>query len=109
LYQPSTLGIVDGLADPAPVLIPSKESLLEGNWMVVGTMIERGQFLRVGGFRELPAYEDWDLWLRCWRDGAALVQVPDAVYRVHVRQHSRNDLTRSAAVRLFKEIRGAYV
>lgn len=90
LLQPATLGIYpDGTTDDAPVLIPRK-SLIDGNFMVIGTAVRREQFLRVGGFRDFPVLEDWDLWLRCRADGAEFKAVPSAVYRVLVRNGSRN-------------------
>ena len=66
------------------------ECLIWGNWMVIGTVARTEQVRRVGGFRDFSWSEDWDLWLRCWRDGATVEAVPDAVYRAHVRPDSRN-------------------
>jgi GT2 family glycosyltransferase len=64
--------------------------LRDGNWLVIGTLVRRDLFLRVGGFREYPLYEDWDLWLRCWKAGARIVEVPDAHYIARIRPASRN-------------------
>lgn len=89
LRQPATLGVTDGVEDPHPVMIPTKP-LSEGNYLVIGTMVRREQFLAVGGFQEWPAWEDWDLWWRCVDDGAVVGQVPDAIYRVTVHQ-GRNE------------------
>ena len=45
-------------------------------------MIHRDLFWRVGGFDEYPhGFEDWALWSKCYRLGAEVVKVPDAVYR----------------------------
>ena len=66
------------------------ECLPFGNWMVVGTAVRRQTVIDVGGWRDLPMYEDWDLWVRCWLAGATVEPVPSAVYRAHVRQESRN-------------------
>ena len=104
LLQPSTLGVVDGREDQHPVLIPSKP-LLDGNFMVIGTLVRRDQFLRVGGFHDYPLYEDWDLWIRCWLDGAQLVAVPSAIYRVHVREGSRNNQERKLQLDTYNRIR----
>lgn len=87
--RPATLGIADGVEDNEAVMIPRKP-LITGNFIVIGAMIERERFMRLGRFDELPILEDWDLWLRFERDGATIVDVPDAVYRVHVRSGSRN-------------------
>lgn len=54
------------------------------NECVIGTLVRRSCFDEVGGFREWPSIEDYDLWLRCHDAGASLVYVPDAVYRAHV-------------------------
>lgn len=62
----------------------------EGNWLLIGTLIRRDLFTEVGGFAEHPCYEDWALWLACWRRGAMVEAIPDAVYRAHVRPDSRN-------------------
>lgn len=89
IRQPSTLGVVDGVEDDAPVLIP-KKSLLLGNYIVIGAMVLRDFFVRVGGFDDLPVAEDWSLWLRCWIEGAQITECPNAIYKVHVRPGSRN-------------------
>ena len=105
IRQPSTLGIVDGRPDSAPVLLPAKP-LETGNYVVIGAMIRRTDFLAVGGFDEWPMWEDWALWLKMTRRlGSSIVAVPDAVYRVHVRPGSRNQsLPQAEQVRLFREI-----
>lgn len=63
-------------------VIPSwGRSLIEINCAVIGTLIRKDTFDRVGGFRDaIPIYEDWDLWLRAVIAGAELTAVPDAVY-----------------------------
>lgn len=62
----------------------------DGNWLVIGTYA-RTQLLRdVGGFREWPCYEDFDLWMRACRAGATVETIPAAVYRAHVDPRSRN-------------------
>ena len=61
-----------------------------GNWIVVGAMVRTAAVRRVGKWRELPLYEDYDLWLRLTAAGAQVGVVPDAVYRAHVRPGSRN-------------------
>lgn len=66
------------------------DCLAFGNWMVIGTVAPTRLLLNVGGFRDFDWSEDWDLWVRCWRAGATIEPVPDAVYRAHVRPDSRN-------------------
>jgi len=66
------------------------ECLDAGNWLVVGALARTELVRSVGGWRDWPIYEDWDLWLRCWRAGATVEAAPEAVYRAHVRPRSRN-------------------
>lgn len=90
IFKPSTLGVVNGKPDDEPVMIPRRD-LLRANHIVIGAMVRRELFVTAGGFRELPALEDWDLWLRLVLEfDAQVAEVPDAVYRVHVNPNSRN-------------------
>lgn len=107
LYQPATLGIVDGREDPEPVMIPER-ALDTGNFMVIGTAVEKELFYQVGGFYDWPIYEDWCLWIRCHQAGAGFVKVPDAIYRVNVNLASRNNADRTTQVKYFNLIRGKY-
>jgi glycosyltransferase involved in cell wall biosynthesis len=68
----------------------SAECLPDGNFLVIGTAVRAALAREVGGFREFPWSEDWDLWLRCWRAGATIEAIPAAVYIAHVNQQSRN-------------------
>ena len=59
-------------------------SLRDDNWLVIGTLIHKDLFHRVGGFPDYPhGFEDFALWSKCYRVGARVVKVPDAVYRYH--------------------------
>lgn len=104
IRQPSTLGVVDGVEDDYPVLIPPKP-LAVANYIVIGAFVRAELFKRVGGFRDYEAFEDWDLWRRCWAAGATITAVPEAVYRVHVRSGSRNSMTRPGALAAYQAIR----
>jgi glycosyltransferase involved in cell wall biosynthesis len=105
LIQPATLGVYDGgRTDAHPVMIPAKP-LLDGNFMVIGTLIRRDQFERLGGFDDWPVYEDWDLWIRAWRDGAQLCASSAAIYRVHVNVTGRNSADRDTQLRVYGQIR----
>lgn len=64
--------------------------LAYGNWLVVGAAVRADLVRKVGGWRDFPIYEDWDLWVRCWQTGATFEPVPRAIYRAHVRPRSRN-------------------
>lgn len=111
LVQPATLGVYpDGTTDPHPVVIPRKNSLLDGNWMVIGTLVPRHLFLRVGGFKAYPAWEDWELWIRCWIAGASFQVADKAVYRVGVSEDpSRNKIPDKQARQLFNQIRDEHL
>jgi glycosyltransferase involved in cell wall biosynthesis len=61
-----------------------------GNWLVIGSTVRTELLRRIGGFRDFPWSEDWDLWVRCRAAGATFEAVPDAIYRAHVRRDSRN-------------------
>ena len=68
----------------------SAACLPQGNFMVIGTLA-RAQLLRdAGGWEEFPWSEDWAMWSRCWKAGATIETIPEAVYRAHVRWDSRN-------------------
>lgn len=66
------------------------DCLPSGNWLVVGSAVRADLVRHVGGWREFPIYEDWDLFLRCHHAAATFEAIPAAVYRAHVRDDSRN-------------------
>jgi glycosyltransferase involved in cell wall biosynthesis len=79
-----------GRAPEAPKFLRARP-ILSANYLIVGTGVARSTFLRVGGFRELDLFEDWDLWIRCFADGCLVRRVPGAVYEVRLSPGSRND------------------
>lgn len=78
------------MGDAEPSIPAWDANIYDINCAVIGTLIPRELFVHVGGFREFAVYEDWELWLRCIRDGARLVPVPDAVYEASVNPQGRN-------------------
>lgn len=78
----------DGFTQPPR--IPQRGHWPALNECVIGTAVSRRLFEQVGGFREWPSLEDWDLWLRCYDAGARLAYFPDAVYIACVRAAGRN-------------------
>lgn len=64
--------------------------LTQGNWIVVGAAVRTDLVREVGGWRDFCWSEDWDLWLRCYLNGAKIEAAPLAVYRAYVRPGSRN-------------------
>lgn len=90
LLQPATIGCnEDGVFDAEAVLIPQAD-LSQRNYLVVATTMERAGFVDVGGFRELDALEDWDLFCRLIIKGYEVKRVPTAVYQVNFHSNSRN-------------------
>lgn len=94
------------LVYPDRIVVPDLASrdIERTNPCCIGTAIRRDMFLAVGGFPELPGWEDWALFLRAYRRGATITHVPDAVYQAHVRQGSRNQTVPDAAA-LYQRIR----
>lgn len=90
--------------EEAPKLLKPK-NLRRGNYLPIGTAIRRELFMEVGGFRELPAWEDWDLAVRCYLRGATIEQIPEAVYRAYWSPTGRNNLTQQQAVNLMRRLR----
>jgi glycosyltransferase involved in cell wall biosynthesis len=79
--------------------------LLAGNWLVVGALVSTELLHRVGGWGNEPIYEDWAIWLRCYKAGASFEAIPTAIYRAHVRTGSRNrSLTIAAKNRVHHQI-----
>lgn len=81
---------VNGRRAQAPKYWP-EVPLDVGNWLVIGTAVPRDLFLQVGGFPEaVHGFEDWAGFAKCWKAGAQIMKVPQAVYRAHVTPNSRN-------------------
>jgi GT2 family glycosyltransferase len=84
LLRPATIGVhPDGTTDDAPVMIPLTD-MRTTNCCVIGTMVPADLFWQIGGFEDWPALEDWALYRRLVAAGANIVDVPDAIYEVHV-------------------------
>jgi glycosyltransferase involved in cell wall biosynthesis len=65
--------------------------LKSGNWLILGTALERSLFQKVGGFEDYPhGFEDWSLWAKCMKVGAMVVKVPRAVYCQHINPNSKH-------------------
>jgi len=65
--------------------------LRNDNFLVVGTLVERDLFHKVGGFSDYPhGFEDWSLWAKCWKEGAEVVQVQRALYIAHWNPNSKH-------------------
>lgn len=61
------------------------------NFLVIGTMVSKQLFDTAGGFSDYEhGFEDWSCWAKCWKAGATIVQVPDALYLAHVNPKSKH-------------------
>lgn len=107
LAQPSTRGwYADGSRDDEAVLIPPTR-LIDRNFLVIGTVVERHLFCEVGGFHEYEWCEDWDLWLRCVLAICAIIRVPEAEYLVRVNEGRNSNI--DAANRCYNQIRAEHM
>lgn len=93
LLTPRVSYVVKGRIRP-PKFWP-ETPIWSGNWMVLGTLVEKKLFQEVGGWREFDEadwneWDDWDLWIRCQLAGARPVKVSRAVYIAHQEKTSRH-------------------
>jgi len=81
------------------------KSLLTGNFIVIGAMIKTELLRAVNGFNDLPLYEDWDMWLRMEEKGAKFIKSEKAIYKIHVREGSRNEPSDEMKNKMFNHIK----
>lgn len=89
IRRPSLLGVSNGREDHEPTLL-AEVPIEFGNYIPIGAMLRHDQFNQIGGFDDWPILEDWDLFIRLIKVGARVSAVPGAIYRVNVREGSRN-------------------
>lgn len=65
------------------------DCLVEGNWLVVGTVARTKLLQDIGGWKDWGTFEDFDLWQRAWLAGATITPVPDAIYRAYSTPNGR--------------------
>ena len=61
-------------------------AILRRNFVFIGAVFSRADYLDVGGFRDgFSGAEDWDLWIRMLRRGSRVhaVNVPTVIYRLN--------------------------
>lgn len=109
LIQPSTIYLLNGEPKGPAHLIPSRVDILEANWMVIGTLVKTETFNKVGGFGHWPIYEDWDLWIRCVKNGSELHTAEDALYIVNESTDSRNNQHPSVQRDYYRQIKKQYL
>jgi glycosyltransferase involved in cell wall biosynthesis len=87
LFTPRTAQVIKGRQRP-PRYFP-ETTFQTGNWLVIGTLVERELFMKVGGFRPFPhGLEDWAFWSECVKAGATIKKVPSAIYIAHYNDDS---------------------
>jgi len=91
IFKPMTMGFYEsGEADSAPSLIPNRD-IFTSNSCVIGSMVSRYDFIKVGGFKEYPILEDWELFLNLICNANSNIKVVEkAIYCIGVRDGSRN-------------------
>lgn len=90
LYTPAVRHVKKG-RPAAPFFFDRGISLRQDNWLVVATLVHKHLFLEVGGFGDYPhGFEDFSLWSKCFRAGATVVKVPEAVYVYHHNPQSKH-------------------
>jgi glycosyltransferase involved in cell wall biosynthesis len=67
--------------------------VLQGNFACAGALMRRTAYEASGGVADLPAWEDWDLWLRFLEAGFEGVLVEEAIYEWRRHGATRNKLT----------------
>jgi GT2 family glycosyltransferase len=105
IYKPSTRGYYpDGSIEETPSMIPWRD-LSQANHLIIGCVINKSDFLRVGGFDgSLPALEDWDFFGRMVLDGCKVTLATEAVYGIYVNPKGRNSIIEAHA-RAFKTVK----
>jgi hypothetical protein len=71
---------------PIPSPDQQRIRILDHDFVFIGTLFARSDFVRVGGFRT-GVREDWDLWIRMARDGVKITGAPHptVLYRLRAR------------------------
>ncbi len=83
--------------------------LLVGNYIVIGALVRKALFEKIGGFSEWPMLEDWELWIRAMKAGADIRECR-AVYHAQRRPKSRNhqaEEVRKATYDAIRRLHGA--
>lgn len=83
------------------------ECLRQGNWLIIGTAV-RTELAQGVRWEEWGWSEDWAFFARCHEAGGTVEAIPQAIYRAHVRDDSRNHgLSRRSALHWHREIEQA--
>lgn len=90
LFTPAVRYVRPGRSQQHTRIWPRMD-IRRGNWLVIGTIIAKNIFKRIGGFREYGWSEDWAVFAAAiTQQHCEVVEVPDAIYRAEVNRKSRN-------------------
>jgi glycogen synthase len=96
-----------GLAIVEP--FDARKLICSGNFISGrAAMIRRSAYERTRGYRDLPALEDWDLWLAFLDVGLTGVLIPEPLYEWRKHGPSRNTMTVKQERRLRRRIQLAH-
>jgi GT2 family glycosyltransferase len=76
----------------------TRRDIRRTNPCAIGTAVRRADILTVGGWRDWPAFEDFDLFRRLWLAGGRIEHVSAAIYLARRRPGSRNDVADPAGL-----------
>lgn len=79
-----------------------------GNYLPSFPVTRRSSYEATRGMRDLPAMEDWDLWLSFLDAGFGGVYLPEALHWYRVHSDSRNHLDLRVGRRLGRQVRLAH-
>lgn len=75
--------------------------------LVVTSMMHRRVYETLGGFRDLPVYEDWDFWIRAMCNGYTFKKANTLLW-YRQSKGSRNQVTQDMRANIHKEITAPY-
>ena len=100
-------GDASGLALVEP--FDARKLICSGNFIGGrAAMIRRSSYERTRGYRDLPALEDWDLWLAFLEEGLIGAFIPEPLYEWRKHGASRNTMTVRQERRLRRRIQLAH-
>ena len=93
--------------DDAPPEVTPEYLLGKKCGLVVTSMIHRGVYEKLDGFRQLPLFEDWDFWIRALSKGYTFKKANTLLwYRQN--KNSRNKSPQELKTRIHKKITSPY-
>jgi glycosyltransferase involved in cell wall biosynthesis len=75
-----------------------------GNYIHIGALIRRSAFESTSGFCQLPAFEDWDLWLTLLEKGRKGIFVENTLYYYHRHTGSRDAIDEATKKKYMQQV-----